>query len=132
MTPVPDAGWAERMSRVLAGEERWSRTFERLGSEVSIKVKDAAGDPVFLLFQDAPGAPAVQTIQEDETPEEALRIGMGVDTWERLLSGGVDLTNALMVGDIKAKASMFKLMKIATPAEELVELLREKHKEVAA
>lgn len=120
------------MSRTLAGDERWSRTFERLGSAVSIKVKDAAGDAVFLLFQDAPGAPAVQVIQEDETPEEALRIGMGIDTWERLLSGGVDLTNALMVGDIKAKASMFRLMKIATPAEELVELLREKHREVAA
>ena len=98
---------------------------------MSLKIKDTER-AVFLLLQDTAGVPPVQPIAEEETPEEALRIGMAVDVWERLLSGSVDLSNALMVGDIKAKASMFKLMKIATPAEELVDLLREKHKEVVA
>lgn len=123
---LPDAAWCQAVSKSLAGNDEWKGAVAGIGEPLFIKVKtDDETSAVLLAVGDAGDQPAV-TIHDSETVEgDAIIVSMKWEVWDRLLRGATDLMNAFMSREIKAKASMFKLMKITDPAETLIRLIGE-------
>lgn len=124
MSGLPDAEWCKDVSETLGGNADWKGAVDKIGEPLYIKVKtDDEADSVILAVGDAAAQPAV-TLHDGETVDgEGIIVSMKMETWDRLLRGSTDLMNAFMGRDIKAKASMFKLMKITDPAERLIQLM---------
>lgn len=126
MSPLPDATWLGPVADRLAADDAWQAQVERLGTPLVLEVHQGDVTRRILVPQGDAGRPHVL---EGDPPEDAIPVSMDADTWEGLLSGRVDLMNAYFTGDIKVKAGMMKLMKIATPAEKIVSLLSRAHQE---
>ena len=126
MSGLPDAAWCQSVSGTLNGNEEWKGAVQKIGEPLYIKVKtDDESESVILAVGDAADTPAVTLHGSDTVDGEGIIVSMKMETWDRLLRGGTDLMNAFMGRDIKAKASMFKLMKITDPAERLIQLMAE-------
>jgi len=127
VVPIPDDAWVARVSGRLQGNGEWGKAVRDVGDPLFLKVKsEDESASVLLQLGDGSAAPAVTRYPGERVEgEDAIVVSMRVDTWERLLNGTQDLMSAFMGRDVKAKASMMKLMRIANPAETLLRLVGE-------
>ncbi len=124
MSPLPDATWCQDVSRHLSGSPDWKSAVEKIGEPLYIKVKtDDEAAAVILHVGDAQARPAVSLHPAEQVEGDGIIVSMKHEVWDRLLRGSTDLMTAFMGRDIKAKASMLKLMKITDPAERLIQLI---------
>lgn len=120
------------MNPPLQGDETWKAAVDEIGDPLFIKVKSVdESDSILLAIGDGSSeAPITRHASETVEAEDAIIVSMKVDTWERLLNGSTDLMTSFMGRDIKAKASMFKLMKLTDPAEKLIQRMGAVQREV--
>lgn len=123
-TALPDAQWCRTRQRFLAEEGSVIPALKQIGRPLFLKLKtdDETGASVIVRLEDSAADGVRLSLHSQDTVEEdGLIVSMTLDTWRRLLTGSLDLATGLMGRDVKAKGSMFELMRIADPAEHIIQ-----------
>lgn len=123
---LPDADWCRRVDAALSDDEATRQALEKIGRPLFLKLKqDDEGPFVILRLAKEENTPRLTLHDEETVTEDGLIVSMTLDTWRRLLSGSLDLATGFMGRDVKAKGSMFELMRIADPAETVIKRFAE-------
>jgi hypothetical protein len=120
---LPDAAWCDRIGRRLAAAPAYRDAIGEIGTPLFVKLKEPGSEGSVILRFAADGKTPVHLHGADQVEEEGLIVSTDTETWGRLLRGSADLTTAVMGRDVRVKGSMFKIMKIADPAERIVQAI---------
>ncbi len=111
------------MEKPLSQDPSTAAALKKIGRPLFLKLKsDDEGESRIVRLATNGEGDVTLTLHPTQTVEEdGLIVSMNLDTWRRLLSGSLDLATGLMGRDVKAKGSMFELMRIADPAERIIQ-----------
>jgi putative sterol carrier protein len=122
MEELPDEAWCQKRQGRLQQDDEVLKALEKIGKPLFLKLKKTEDGPfVITRLAEENGQVALGLHDQETVEEEGLIVSMTLDTWRRLLSGSLDLATGLMGRDVKAKGSMFELMRIADPAERIIQ-----------
>lgn len=119
---LPDEQWCRRVDAALSRDDPTRQALSKIGRPLFLKLKESdEGRFVILRLGKEDDTPALTLHHEETVTEDGLVVSMTLDTWRRLISGSLDLATGFMGRDVKAKGSMFELMRIADPAETVIQ-----------
>ncbi len=119
---LPDQAWCRRVDAALSDDDATRQALTTIGRPLFLKLKESEeGASVILRLAKEDDTPTLTLHEGDTVTEDGLIVSMTLDTWRRLLSGSLDLATGFMGRDVKAKGSMFELMRIADPAETVIQ-----------
>jgi putative sterol carrier protein len=118
-TRLPDPAWCDRVGAVLQTDSAYQAAIQEIGTPLFVKLKDPDNQSSVILRLAAETAMSLQP--DGHVSEEGIIVSTDIETWGRLLRGSTDLTTAVMGRDVRASGSMFRLMRIANPAEKILE-----------
>lgn len=127
---LPDESWCRQREAPLSKDASTAAALKKIGRPLFLKLKsdDEGESRIVRLAADDEGAVRLTLHPHETIDEDGLIVSMTLDTWRRLLSGSLDLATGLMGRDVKAKGSMFELMRIADPAERIIQGFAEAEK----
>jgi putative sterol carrier protein len=121
--PFPSDEWIKRLREELNNNEAYRRSAKDWEGDFIFIVEPDQAYPetaYFLLELYHGSSPAAALLDENAMPETEYTINAPYSTWKKVIEGKLDPIQGMMMGQLKLKGDLMKIMRYPKAAQEIV------------
>jgi putative sterol carrier protein len=121
--PFPSDAWIKQLREVLNRNEDYSRSAKDWeGNFIFVIEPDQVFSETayFLLELHHGSSPGAKMLNGDDFPQTEYTITAPYTTWRKVIEGKLDPIQGMMMGQLKLKGDLMKIMRYPKAAQEIV------------
>jgi len=121
--PFPSDAWIKKLQEELNKNEAYQRSAKDWEGDFIFIVEPDQSYPetaYFLLELYHGSSPAARLLNENDLPETEYTIHAPFSTWRKVIEGKLDPIQGMMMGQLKLRGDLMKIMRYPKAAQEIV------------